>query len=587
MLVAIACVLTLTVVPMIPLPARTDPGKPATDATVQAAPRLAFNIEQPVVLSRTPYLELERGKFSVQSVADGAPDRSVVLQNARFRLDPTRGSDTSSAHDVLSPLMQQLASLGMDRILIRSAMVRFADSATGEIGPIDADVDLADRAQISLRGVAIFHGDALSFEATAGRESDVEGDTRLGSGRRQVTAAVKGEHLGEVRIDGELSSHKGLAGDVEARLTSPASLMRWLGAPVRQASALRNIVLGGRARWLDGMFDLQDARVTLDGQKPATGALRVRFRAGRPIVEGTLAFATLDLTRLGAATEDGAATSQANGQQPQTGSAQAIPLPAIGNPLRTVLATVTRDLPAYLDLDADLRLSAGSVNLRGGVRGRGAATITIDRRQLAAEFAEVEWAGNKARLHLEASGQNWLPTFSVRGRIDLLQAQDLVAPLVGHPIVTGPAVLTLDLRGRGDGPDLMPGTMSGRLSVVAGAAARSPLDPMKIAERATGRPAREAQLLQSAQLTIESLDLRLMLQDKVVRIDQSLLKTAAGQVRLAGQVDRASAAIDLTLTRATRARATGKVGEQPDAPEESFGVTGTWTAPIVTRLQVP
>lgn len=575
MLAAIAGMLILAIVPLVPIPGGSDWSKPVTGGAVQASPRMVFNIEQPVVLARTPFLELERGKFSLQAGADGTGERRLVLEGATLRLDAGPGQDAPNRPDIFSPLMTQLAALGMDRVLIRGAMLRYSADPNARVGPIDAELDLANRGQMTLRGVVIFHGDAVSFEASAGQDTEANSDGgRNLASRRRASFSAKGENLGDVRFEGELSNRNGLTGDIEAKLASPAALMRWLGAPVRQAAALRNVSISGRARWLDGMFDLQDARLTLDGQRPAMGALRLRYRNARPIIEGTLAFATLDLTRLGA-TED-VATGQAS-QSPS----------AIDGPLRAMLAALTRDLPAYLDIDADLRISATTVLLRSGIRGRGAATITVDRGLLTAELAEVEWAGNKARLHIDAGGQSWRPAFNVRGRVDLAQAQDHLTPLFGQGLVIGPASVTLDLQGRGDGPNLLPGVMTGKITVGSTVGARSQLDPFKVTERTAARPARENPLVLSAGQAVEAIDLRLLLTDRMIVFEPSQIKTGTGIARISGKIDRSSLALDLVLSRSVRPRTAPRGGVAPESTEQSFGITGSWNAPNVTRLALP
>ncbi len=585
---------------MLPIPSGADWSKPGSGGAVQASARMVFNIEQPVVLSRTPFIELERGRFSVQAGADGTADRRLVLEGAVLRLEAGRVATLLPMDDALSPLMAQLATLGMDRVLIRGATVRVSADPNGRVGPIDADVDLTSRGQIALRGVAIFHGDALSFEVTAGRDPEVDGNPRGANQMRPVSAAIKGENLGEVVFEGELSSRGGLAGNVDARLASPAALMRWLGTPVRQAAALRNVSLSGRVRWLDGMLDLQqDARLILDGQRPASGALRLRYRNGRPIIEGTLAFASLDLTRLGAGDEATAgpsapqSPSQPSAGQPSAGQPSAgqpsagQPSGGQGGPFRALLAALTRDLPAYLDIDADLRVSATTIMLRGGVRGRGAATITVDSGLLSAELADVEWAGNKARLHIDAGGQSWRPTFGVRGRVDLLQAQDVLTPLLGQGLVIGPASLTLDLQGRGEGPNLLPGAMTGKVSVVAVPGTRSLLDPFKVTERTVAKPIREVPLLLGTAQAIEALDLRLFLGERAILVEQSQMRTAGGTARLSGQIDRSSAALDLLVSRSVRPRAAARSGAAPETAEQTFAITGSWAAPSVVQVAPP
>lgn len=574
MLFAIGALLLLSLAPLLPGRVAGTVDTPASIA-VQAAPRMMFNIEQPVTLSRSPFLQLERGRFSVTATAEAAAERRLILEGATLRLDVlaaevSAGTDTYGP-EALSPLMTQLAALGLDKLTLRGASLQVTGAnAPTMIGPIDAEIELGTKGQIAVRGLAVHHGEALVVDmqigndAAAGQLPSMQSPTTA-SARRPLALMLKGETLGEVRFDGTMSGHRGLAlsGGVIARLASPAALSRWLGAPVRHASALRNIALAGQARWADGILDLQDARVTLDGQKPAAGVLRARFRGARPIVEGTLAFTALDLSKVGA-TEDLAAS------------------------WTSLAATLARDLPAYLDVDADMRLSATSVLLPNGARGKGAATVTIDKGTLVAELADAEWNGNTARLHIDADSRAWWPTFAVRGRADLLQVQDATAALTGHAMLSGPATILFDLKGRGEPFATAPPVLAGKVSVSATAGARSLFDPFKVSDRPLPTPRTGHPLLQATAIPVDAVELRLSLNDRYLVVDQSTFKTAGGTATVVGRIDRSNAALELLLVRSpaagSRSRSPLRSSEQPlDLSDQMFAVTGTWQVPSIRR----
>ena len=574
MLIAIASLLLLSLAPLVP--AHFGGGETAVVPAVQAAPRMTFNIEQAVTLSRSPLLQLERGRFSVSGPTEPASERRLSLDGATFRLD-TASPDVALAGDnygpeALSPLMTQLAALGHGKVALRSAFLRVTGvNPPITLGPIDAEVEFGAKGQVVVRGVAIYHGEALVIDALLDGGFDAGPSLGLPSTgspppTRSLALVLKGETLGDVRIDGAISGHRGLAlsGAMVARLASPAALSRWLGAPVRHASALRNIALSGQARWADGILDLQDARVILDGQRPASGVLRVRYRGGRPIVEGTLAFAALDVSKVGASEE------------------QAASWVSLG-------ATLTRDLPAYLEFDADLRLSAATVLLPNGGKGRGAAAVTIDKGILVAELADAEWNGNKARIHVDADSRALWPTFAVRGRADVLQIQDAFNVLTSYGLLAGPANVVFDLKGRSEPFAAAPPVLTGKIVLGGTASTRSLFDPLKVAERSVP-PARQGHpLLQSAPVPLEAVDLRLSLTDRHVVVDQGTFKTAGGTANLSGRIDRSTAALDLRLVRSlgasARARSTLRTTETTaDSGDQIFSISGAWQSPLVVRM---
>ena len=114
--------------------------------------------------------------------------------------------------------------------------------------------------------------------------------------------------------------------------------------------------------------------MTLDGNE-ASGALVLNLAGDRPLIDGTLAFSALDLTPYVEA-----ARSQSFLFDRQTASWSAFDLSF-------------PDHSAYVD--ADLRISAPKVALKGYGLGRGAATITVRSGKLLADIAELELYSGK------------------------------------------------------------------------------------------------------------------------------------------------------------------------------------------------
>jgi AsmA protein len=210
-------------------------------------------------------------------------------------------------------------------------------------------------------GSGIWRGEQVSFSATAGAPFEfIKGkatplEAKLDSVPLAMAFSGTAADLDTPRMNGELS------------LATPSlrGFAAWLGSPIGPGSTLGQASLSGTAVYSEGVLSVENAELALDGNN-AAGALKVSASA-KPDVTGTLAFPALDLTPYFA----GIATAWRGGDW------------------RSIdLATGW-----FEDLSADIRLSAGSVQL-GGIRfGQTAASASLREARLEIGLAEAAFSG--------------------------------------------------------------------------------------------------------------------------------------------------------------------------------------------------
>ena len=199
------------------------------------------------------------------------------------------------------------------------------------------------------------------------------------------------------------------SGQAELATPSLRRAARWFGVPVASADGLNAAVVKGQINWARRTLAIEDAKVTIDGNE-AAGALVLNLAGERPLIDGTLAFNALDLTPYAEA-----ARSQSFLFDRHTASWSAFDL----------------SFPIIRHFDADLRISAPKVALKGYGLGRGAATITVRSGKLLADIAELELHSGKVSAQITANANEIVPRYTLRGKIENFDAGTAGAALFG------------------------------------------------------------------------------------------------------------------------------------------------------------
>ncbi len=320
----------------------------------------------------------------------------------------------------------QLAFAGdvlLGEFLIENGAVIYEDRKTGETERLDS-VNLAVgwtsvRRPFAIEGSGIWRGEEVIFSAALeapfdfvnGRASPVEVRVEAAP----VTMAFSG-------VADDYPSSR-LAGPLTLSTTSLRRFAAWLGSPIGPGSTLGPATLSGAAVFRAGILAVDSAQLTLDGNS-ASGALTVAVKQ-RPEIEGTLAFAQLDLTPY---------------------------FSGLSRAFRT--AESWRDIRLetdwFRDLAADVRLSADSAELGGFRFGTTAAALSMRDARLELGLARAEVNGGilAGDLAIEAA-EGSDASFEAQFRATDVNLAEL-APLLGSPApVSGVASAMIDVDSRG------------------------------------------------------------------------------------------------------------------------------------------
>lgn len=237
-----------------------------------------------------------------------------------------------------------------------------------------------------------------------------------------------------------------LAGGLKISTPSLREFMAWLGSPIRPGTTLSQASLFGEATFADRALDMQNAEFTLDGNS-ASGALKI-YTSVRPDIAGTLAFDTLDLSPYFAGLGDSLSTT-------------------------SDWRAVAIDTGWFSEMSADIRLSAGAVELGSLSAGTTAASVSLRDSKLEIGLARADLnggsvTGDLAVTHSAATGRSAVAAQLRAKNVELSGVAELFG--LAEP-VTGKASAVIDVTSQGRDLGALVGGLKGtaRLGVKDGA----------------------------------------------------------------------------------------------------------------------
>jgi AsmA protein len=571
-LATLALLLLALLAPMLSIQRATD--EPFSGYSVMASPRDMHVITAPIRLSDAPDLTLNRGTlYADGNAAGGTPISRFVLDGPVFYLDASGprtgapGFEASSAGvgiDAIAPLLvDQLVGMGFDTLTLRrgTLYVTGADGSWETIGDIQAELTGRRKGQVSGRGSFMVRGQRLAFDATL-----APGAEKRNPPRWPMKLTLKGDML-DASFDGHLNVAESLQLSGQAELATPSlrRAARWFGVPVPNAEGLNAAAVKGLINWARHTLAFEDAKVTLDGNE-ATGALVLNVAGERPLIDATLAFSALDLTPYVEA-----ARSQSFLFDRQTASWSAFDL----------------SFPVIRHFDADVRISAPKVALKGYGLGRGAATITVRSGKLLADIAELELHSGKVSAQVTANTNEIVPRYTLRGKVENFEAGPAGAALFGATVLTGRSTLALDIAAAGQTPAEILRGLSGKVALSMAEGGRVALDIKALrataAAKANGAPGWG--LLAKGQTSLEQIDARALIRDGVLITETVQARSGAMGLAASGRVDLAERTLDLHLSVKPNAPADKPLKPADMAGAEAVTLRGFWQEPFVRALE--
>jgi AsmA protein len=562
-LATVICLLLAVVGPMLLNQRTTD--EPFAGYALMASPRDLHVVTSPIRLSAVPDLTLNRGAlYADGNAAEGLPISRFVLDGPVFYLNASGLRSNASSFDGVpgadaagvAPLVEQLTAMGFEGLTVRrgTLYVTTADGSLETISDIQAELTGWRKGQIVARGSFTVRGQRLAFDSTLAPAADKRAPPRW-----PLKASLKGDLL-EASFEGHLdvSENLQLSGQTEMATPSLRRAARWFGVPVPSAEGLNAATIKGQVSWARRILAIEKAKITIDGNE-AAGTLALNLAGDRPLFDGTLAFSALDLTPYFEAVR---AQSFVFDRQTASWSVYDLTFPVIKH------------------VDADLRISAPKVALKGYGFGRGAATISMRSGKLLADIAELELHSGTASAQITTNTNELVPNYTLRGKIENFEAGHAGTALLGSALLSGRSTLSVDISSDGQTPAEVLRKLSGKATLIMGEGGRLALDLKALRAAQAGAPPGWGALAKG-QTALDQVEARAVIQDGVVIGDTVLARSGTFGISASGRIDLVEGTLDVRLAMKANVAA-----GRPLKPEEMSGaqavtVHGSWFEPFV------
>lgn len=543
-----------------------------TSAAVFAASRDSYSLSSPIRLLKSPNIALESGTITLPpnrtGLARGGEVIAMLITGSSSRMTLERATiiadlsasqavlTTGAAHGGVAPLVTALQSLQFDALSVRDSSVRIklADGSTLVLEELATDVT-AKNGTIRAVGSFVFRGEKVAFDTTLATHVDAQ------SAAYPITASLNSPLL-SAALNGQLllgESPRLLSPQAELTIPNLRGAARWLGTGWPPGDAFENFYAKGQLEWVNHTVAFQKATVQMDGNE-ATGTFSVNFSGPRPALDGTLGLKTLNLSKYVPARNDR-----------KQGSDNSF--------LSMVSGASGLEFPLIQIIDADLRLSSGSVVLPNVTIGRSAATISLKGGKMIADIAELEiddGTRGGGQLRIDASGTH--PSYDIRCKLEALDIGRAGQAIFGHPTIQGRGDVIVEISAAGDTGTLLLGSLDGKLGVILDEGGQLGLDVDQLSTAAATSPQQQTvwNAASAGTMPVDTLEAHFVVQRGVIRT--KMVKAVAGNRAM-----KAEGAIDLPTRRLDLELAIGSVASAAAEPHarQVVDVHGPWAAPAL------
>ena len=395
-------------------------------------------------------------------------------------------------------------------------------------------------APIGGRGTMQWRGEAIEFTGAAATPMAL-----LAGGGSAVRFAIGSTPL-RLSFDGMASAGPAprLNGDATASTPSLRRAIEWLGTPMGAGSILGAASIEGTVSAAARSIHFDKAKIELDGNS-ADGTLALDLGGPKPSVDGTLAFATLDLSAY---------------------------IEAIRADLVTDAAWLVAParLPFAEAIDADLQLSASDVAAGTTRTGQAAATVVVRNGRVDVALGEAHFRGGSVSAHLNAGQDGGTLSASLQTRFAAMPTATTLAMIVGDSALDGTADLSFDVASHGRSWVEFAHEIAGSGKVVITDGLLSGFNPTRVAA-VLSDPLAVPMTPGGDQTAFSRLTATLAIAEGKLHTDNLTMEGKDFRVSLAGSGSVLSGSID----------ATGRIAG--DGTEVPIAVSGTWHEPVIAR----
>lgn len=564
-------------------------GEPIPGSTVRADSRESVTVTVPLTLFSTPSVKLDKGTVTLVGppasesrvgallralvMGEGA---DLVIDGASFVVDRTPQTESAGSGGAApeANLSEELASivsaLGAMKfrslaLMNSSIEVKTAHGTVETFSDVAIDVAPDTRGLVKAKGRLTYRDEPLDVEVAFTQPAP-----DAPPGPVQIRASIKGELIA-MAFDGRLApGERGItAPTAELSISDLRGAASWLGVPWPSGSGLGLFTAKGQLTLDDRMLSFEHAEFALDGNA-ATGALTAKIGAERPSIEGTLAFSSFDIA-------------------PYAAPARPSTLALVSDWVSTIRLPGVAS-PSFLQgVDADIRLSAGSVMSGSDRLGRIAASLSVKAGKVYGEVVELELeqGGNgEGQFTADLTGKQ--PRYTVRAEFNDMDLATALGPRLGRVALEGAGDIRLDLHAEGATQSDVRRSLGGTLSLDMSEGARIGLDvnALPAAAVAPAAPAEASAASPWQQVTagttaVRRLTARLTAAAGVVTTESVQATMETANLSAAGSVDLGRGIVDVVLSVVPA----GSAGTQADSGLAAYRIQGPWPEPAIRRIE--
>lgn len=369
-----------------------------------------------------------------------------------------------------------------------------------------------------------------------------------------ATAKSESHFRGTAALGDKLAA----AGQVSAQTSSLRDFMAWVGGTAPISNGLADFDLSAQLKIEDGAVNLTDTVIDLDGNR-ADGALLVKLAAARPLLQGTFAADSLNLTPYG--------RMRFTSRDGRDWDHRAI------------------DAAFLKDFDIDLRLSAGTVTMEGSRFGPMATSVVLTDGRLALSLGQAKGWGGQLRASATVSPRPAVNGLERKGVVVRVEAEgsdvaldSALDDIAGIRHLEGTGDLSIVLEGQGRSIQDIAQHISGTIALTGKDGSLVGFDVAQVLHRIERRPLSGGSDPRGGRTAFTSLDTRIAIKDGIADVEEMNLQGKRVRLSLAGTA--AVGPRDLDLKGIAALTAPAQAGGDPPMALP-FIVQGSWDSPLV------
>jgi AsmA protein len=427
------------------------------------------------------------------------------------------------------------------RLIVSKSTLRWTDLKQANLDQLNLVIRWADAAEpMTMTGSALWQDETVSLE-----RASVFPDL-LVSDRISPFALTLSTHSARIAAEGEaqLGETPRITGESTVQAKSVRDFTRWSGVELPFGSLLR-------ALSIEGDFSMDRRRLSWPavsvvlGDDKLEGTMGVRFDTDRPVVTGTLAAETLNLSDLFAPFSQARTSSGSWSEE-------------------------TIDLTRTTGTDLDLRLSAASASLGRLSLDDMAASVLVQPGRIEASIGRAGFQDGSLKGRLSLVRQNGQVEFKSQGTFAGVKIAPFLAAMGEPRWITGRADGQFSFEGLGKNPADVVRQAQGRSSVeitdgeIVGIALDDAL------RRVEKRPLLASLNWKGGRTPFDKAQAQIVVKNGVGEIAEAHLRGPAVQAGLQGQV----LLVDRTLSMTANISPADAPADQ--SPALVFNVMGDW-----------